>query len=317
MFAIGAPRGLELTLSNGIISQLRVEKNDVLPMIQTTAAISPGSSGGGLFDLRGNLIGLTTSQLKDAQSLNFAIPVDWVLEALERHKLSSKASLDGETAGKSFLLKGFSLNLPCNALLNAYRLILEDGFRGNLEGPDFCSSEWKKNGHAYLARSQIEGTEIFSKGHIQLSFSNDGLLDAIEYVESWFPTSTVSPISKDALFSSLTKRYGDPSHIDERVVARSIGGFFGGKKVEVSDDVTNFIWSQFGLNQEQRLTVDGVYSFFALSEKLSGIPGIHVNAEISSRTHPLGELQGISLSVKLQRGDKNSAKKPSMRDVNL
>jgi S1-C subfamily serine protease len=45
-------------------------------MLQTTAPISPGSSGGGLFDERGNLVGITTSSLRSAQSVNFAIPAE-------------------------------------------------------------------------------------------------------------------------------------------------------------------------------------------------------------------------------------------------
>jgi S1-C subfamily serine protease len=44
--------------------------------VQTTAAISGGSSGGGLFDEKGNLIGITTFRIRDAESLNFAISID-------------------------------------------------------------------------------------------------------------------------------------------------------------------------------------------------------------------------------------------------
>ena len=77
VYAVGAPRGLELSLSDGIVAQLR---GGPPPVIQTTAAISPGSSGGGLFDGEGRLVGLTTRYVKDGQSLNFAIPVEWVRE---------------------------------------------------------------------------------------------------------------------------------------------------------------------------------------------------------------------------------------------
>jgi len=73
VYAVGAPQGLELSLSNGIVSQLR---GGPPPLIQTTAAISPGSSGGGLFDEEGRLIGLTTLYLKEGQNLNFAMPVE-------------------------------------------------------------------------------------------------------------------------------------------------------------------------------------------------------------------------------------------------
>jgi Flp pilus assembly protein TadD len=77
VYAIGAPRGLELSLSNGIVAQLR---GGPPPLIQTTAAISPGSSGGGLFDEKGRLVGLTTLYIEGGQSLNFAMPVEWLGE---------------------------------------------------------------------------------------------------------------------------------------------------------------------------------------------------------------------------------------------
>lgn len=66
VYAIGAPEGLELTISEGLISGLRdFDKGRV---IQTSAAISPGSSGGGLFDAEGRLVGITTFYLKEGQS---------------------------------------------------------------------------------------------------------------------------------------------------------------------------------------------------------------------------------------------------------
>lgn len=77
VYAVGAPQGLELSLSDGIVSQLRGDK---APLIQTTAAISPGSSGGGLFDAQARLVGFTTLYLEGGQSLNFAVPVEWLAE---------------------------------------------------------------------------------------------------------------------------------------------------------------------------------------------------------------------------------------------
>lgn len=74
VFAIGTPHGLERTLSQGLVSALRETEEGTL--IQTSAAISPGSSGGGLFDGEGRLIGITTFQHKLGQNLNFALPVD-------------------------------------------------------------------------------------------------------------------------------------------------------------------------------------------------------------------------------------------------
>jgi S1-C subfamily serine protease len=78
MYTLGSPNGLELSLSNGILSGIREE--DGKSYVQTTAPISPGSSGGGLFDARGNLVGITTAMLVGHehlnQSLNFAIPAE-------------------------------------------------------------------------------------------------------------------------------------------------------------------------------------------------------------------------------------------------
>jgi hypothetical protein len=82
VYAVGSPEGLELTFSEGLISALR--DNGGAHVIQTTAPISPGSSGGGLFDTRGKLVGITTFQLKEGQSLNFALPSEWVSATLDR-----------------------------------------------------------------------------------------------------------------------------------------------------------------------------------------------------------------------------------------
>lgn len=75
VYTVGAPQGLELSLSEGIVSQLR---GGPPPIIQTTAAVSPGSSGGGLFNAEGELVGITTLQVEGGQNLNFAVPVEWI-----------------------------------------------------------------------------------------------------------------------------------------------------------------------------------------------------------------------------------------------
>jgi tetratricopeptide (TPR) repeat protein len=90
VYAVGAPQGLELSLSGGIVAQLR---GGPPPFIQTTAAISPGSSGGGLFDGEGRLVGLITLYVEGGQSLNFAIPVEWIGEI----KPSRKPAAEGRS----------------------------------------------------------------------------------------------------------------------------------------------------------------------------------------------------------------------------
>ena len=71
VFAITNPEGLEKTLSDGIISALRENKK----LIQTTTPITHGSSGGPLFNFRGEVIGITTKGLQEG-SLFFAININ-------------------------------------------------------------------------------------------------------------------------------------------------------------------------------------------------------------------------------------------------
>ena len=79
IYTIGSPKGMQNTMSDGIISSTcRPEYQN---RIQITAPISSGSSGGALLDEYGNVIGITTSTLVDSQNLNFAIPINEVIEA--------------------------------------------------------------------------------------------------------------------------------------------------------------------------------------------------------------------------------------------
>ena len=87
VYAVGAPEGLELSLSRGVVSQLRRKQEKFsAPLIQTDAAISPGSSGGGLFNEKGELVGITTFKWR-GENLNFAIPVEWVENLQEKSQV--------------------------------------------------------------------------------------------------------------------------------------------------------------------------------------------------------------------------------------
>ncbi len=82
VYAIGTPEGFELTLSEGLISGLREAAGG--RYIQTTAPLSEGSSGGGLFDSNGRLIGITSFVFSAGQNLNFAAPVDWAVDLAKK-----------------------------------------------------------------------------------------------------------------------------------------------------------------------------------------------------------------------------------------
>ena len=76
VYAVGNPRGLEGTFSAGIVSSVRKVGDDSL--LQITAPISPGSSGGPVVNSKGEVIGVAVATFKGGQNLNFAIPSQYL-----------------------------------------------------------------------------------------------------------------------------------------------------------------------------------------------------------------------------------------------
>lgn len=125
---LGSPQGLSGTLSEGIISAPQGNLSDKLPgrelpnkgrLIQTTAAISPGSSGSPLFDGDGKVLGVMTMIFRgsgDSQNLNFGVPVEalrrlvakpkseWLVFRLPANTINGNASGGGVTSEKEPLL---------------------------------------------------------------------------------------------------------------------------------------------------------------------------------------------------------------------
>jgi len=94
--AIGNPAGLEGTISNGIISGIR--KMGKVKLIQITAPISPGSSGGPVFNKSGRVIGIATAYLDIGQNLNFAMPINYLKSLTpSRIKLGSLPKMVSKT----------------------------------------------------------------------------------------------------------------------------------------------------------------------------------------------------------------------------
>ena len=74
--AIGSPLSLESTVSSGIVKRIRTIEEKGGKFLQVTAPISPGSSGGPLFNMAGEVVGITTLYVEGGENLNFAIPVN-------------------------------------------------------------------------------------------------------------------------------------------------------------------------------------------------------------------------------------------------
>jgi S1-C subfamily serine protease len=108
VYAVGNPEGLEGTFSQGIVSGFRGSGADRL--LQITAPISPGSSGGPIINSQGEVVGVAVATYKQGQNLNFAVPVSSVATLLKGmgkpRPLSSEPEVQGNTKTASIFGSG-------------------------------------------------------------------------------------------------------------------------------------------------------------------------------------------------------------------
>jgi Flp pilus assembly protein TadD len=81
VYVISSPQGFENTVSEGILSGIR-KIDEERKVLQITAAISPGSSGAPVFNSKGEVIGIATFLVAEAQNINFAMPVSLVKDKI-------------------------------------------------------------------------------------------------------------------------------------------------------------------------------------------------------------------------------------------
>jgi len=155
VLAIGNPMGLDQTLTRGIVSALNrilpeTPFSTMEPLIQTDTAINPGNSGGPLINRCGEVIGVNTAILSDAQGIGFAIPIDvvkGVLPALLKHGrvIRPWVGVQGQIVGSD--------------LKSLLRVPLEDGLLVEVVEPDSPAEQ-----------AGVQG------GQLDLSIAGHGLL---------------------------------------------------------------------------------------------------------------------------------------------
>jgi len=89
VIVVGTPYGLAGSMSNGIISALNrtlttSSQSTITGVIQTTAPLNPGNSGGPLMNYQGQVIGIATAIVQESQGIGFAIPSDNILKDLKQ-----------------------------------------------------------------------------------------------------------------------------------------------------------------------------------------------------------------------------------------
>ncbi len=110
--AIGNPLGFGDTISDGLLSGVRALKN--LTFLQISAPISPGSSGGPVFNDRGEVIGVSTFVVSTGQNLNFAIPINAVKSMLASNKGSPLSAYAAAAPRRSIPVHPLSLLDDCS-----------------------------------------------------------------------------------------------------------------------------------------------------------------------------------------------------------
>jgi S1-C subfamily serine protease len=103
--AIGSPLGLQNTVSEGIVSALREN------IIQMSAPISPGSSGGPVLNMNGEVVGISTLTVTAGQNLNFAAPINWAKRYVGESSVRSLSEIAKENTVTQPILTG-SMSIP-------------------------------------------------------------------------------------------------------------------------------------------------------------------------------------------------------------
>jgi hypothetical protein len=215
VYAIGAPQGLELSLSNGIVAQLR---GGPPPLIQTTAAISPGSSGGGLFDQEGRLVGLTTLYIEGGQSLNFAMPVEWIEEIQFNHKHIMKKDSQAEWIKRAAVLD----------LMQDWKGMI-DWCKNWISKRSQDSDAWTTLGYAYQNLKEYKNAIAAFRESLRINPKNanvwinigacyDKLQQPIETIESYHQALRINP-EDDKIWLFLGYTYGKLNRLEDAIKA--------------------------------------------------------------------------------------------------
>lgn len=106
VYVIGNPLGLEGTFSEGIVSGVRKAGTDSI--LQMTAPISPGSSGGPVMGADGEVVGVAVATFKEGQNLNLAVPVAYLEQMLETHSpvVAPLQSASKRSSGPTSIIDG-------------------------------------------------------------------------------------------------------------------------------------------------------------------------------------------------------------------
>ncbi len=160
VLAIGSPFGFDNTVTAGIVSgkARSLPQENLVPFIQTDAAVNPGNSGGPLFNLRGEVVGINSqiySRTGGYMGLSFAIPIDIALDVQSQLRSSGRVSRGRigvviQEVTKE-LADSFGLPKPQGALVNA----VEKGGPADKAGVEVSDIILKFNGKSVAGSGEL------------------------------------------------------------------------------------------------------------------------------------------------------------------
>ena len=181
VFVVGNPKGLEGTFSQGIISGIRKVGSDKI--LQITAPISPGSSGGPVLNKRGQVVGVSVATFKGGQNLNFAIPSSYLKILLSKTRVVKP--------------------LPKSKQGNIQRSILSDIGGSSTEGVTVENFIWDNDYDNPYTRNQ--GFTFSIRNHLRSSVS-DILALIIFYDRKGLPLDVIPLKFSNLIPAKLAKR---------------------------------------------------------------------------------------------------------------
>ena len=177
-FAIGSPFGLESSITEGIVSGKRTI--DGVRLIQSTASISPGNSGGGLFDSQARLLGITTFKFRGGENLNFSLEVGVIKDihgAMWARDFMKAASALTESARDAIFDSKFVTWLATSYDKGSkrYLVVLDLLYRMNnkLIDPEVAMTQLNEFMVSYSEASRRAASETSSQGTVVLDCDLD------------------------------------------------------------------------------------------------------------------------------------------------
>jgi len=168
---IGSPRGLQGTVTTGVVSAVRDDPTGAgFKLFQTDASVNPGNSGGPLLNDRAQAIGVVTSKLRGSEGLNFAVPINYVrgmldnlqkpisLEELRANLSSVKTDIFKSSSDYPALWKSLSTGKVRSLRFEGAFIYGETVLTEEERKVGFATYELKKNADEYKGTIRSGGT---------------------------------------------------------------------------------------------------------------------------------------------------------------